>query len=78
VWAGVVLTLLTAAAVYLLLRWARTGRNADVANDAVEHTQTPAVLDVPVPPTVVTSSGAQDDEGEADDDLRRTEVLGDG
>ena len=55
VWAGVVLTVLTAAAVCLLLRWARSGRNAEVADDAVEHTQTPAVVDVPVPPSRVPS-----------------------
>ena len=45
---GAVLATAGAGALYLLLRWARRGRsNEDVADDAVEFTQTTATVDVP-------------------------------
>ena len=50
VWTGAALAAATAGAVALLVRWARHGRNREVAEDAVEFAQTPGVVDVPVPP----------------------------
>ena len=49
---GAVLATAGVGALYLLLRWARRGRsNDDVADDAVEFTQTTATVDVPVTPS---------------------------
>jgi cation:H+ antiporter len=50
---GIALALATVIAVMLLLRWARQGRNAQLAEDATGYTETPAVVDLPVPPTRV-------------------------
>jgi cation:H+ antiporter len=49
-WTGALLLAGTAAALWLLLRWARQGRNQDVASEALEFAETPAVVDVPVAP----------------------------
>jgi cation:H+ antiporter len=45
-----VLTVGAVAAVCLLLWWARRGRNQELAQDATEFAETPATLDVPIPP----------------------------
>jgi cation:H+ antiporter len=38
------------AALWLLVRWARQGRNQELAEDVTEFAEAPAALDVPVPP----------------------------
>jgi cation:H+ antiporter len=48
VWTAVILAAAAAASLVLLVRWARHGRNQDVAQDAVEFTESPAVVDAPV------------------------------
>ena len=50
-WTGAVLAVAAATSLWLLVRWARQGRNQEVAGDATTFTETPAVVDVPVPPT---------------------------
>ncbi len=50
--AGAVLAVAGVAAVIVLLRWAGQGRSTDeIATDATEFAQSPATLDVPVPPS---------------------------
>jgi cation:H+ antiporter len=51
VWSAIGLALATVLALGLLLRWARRGRNTDVADDATEFAEHAAPVDVPVPPT---------------------------
>jgi cation:H+ antiporter len=50
VWTGAVLAVGAVAALWLLLRWAGQGRNAELAQDAVEFTAGPASVDIPVAP----------------------------
>jgi cation:H+ antiporter len=50
VWTGAVLAICMVAALWLLLRWARLGRNAELAEDAAEFTASPGSVDLPVPP----------------------------
>jgi cation:H+ antiporter len=51
--AGIVLILALAGALFLLVRWAGRGRNAEIASEAAEFTAATAVVDVPVPPVRV-------------------------
>jgi cation:H+ antiporter len=53
VWSAVVLAMAAALSLALLVRWARHGRNADVAKEATEFAEHAAVVDVQVPPTRV-------------------------
>jgi len=55
VWTGAVLAVGAVAALWLLLRWAGQGRNAELAEDAVEFTASSASVDVPVPPARLPS-----------------------
>jgi cation:H+ antiporter len=48
-WTGTVLLCAAVGAPFLLIRWARRGHNAELADNAAEFTATPAVVDVPVP-----------------------------
>jgi cation:H+ antiporter len=49
---GAVLAVAGVGAMFLLLRWASQGRgNEEIADDAVEFTQSTAPVDVPVPPS---------------------------
>ena len=50
-WTGVVLALLAAAALGLLIRWARPGRNQAVSEEAQEFTEALATVDIPVAPS---------------------------
>jgi cation:H+ antiporter len=50
-WTGVLLSAATVVALGLLLWWARQGRNVDVAEQATQFTETPAVMDAPVAPS---------------------------
>lgn len=52
-WTGAALGVTAAGALGLLLRWARDGRNAELAVETAEFTAAPAPLDVPVPPARV-------------------------
>jgi cation:H+ antiporter len=53
VWTGAVLGLAMAGVLFLLMRWAGQGRNADLAEATTDFTDSPAVIDVPVPPVRV-------------------------
>ena len=50
IWSAIALTVATVLAVVLLIRWARLGRNDELAEEATEFAETPATVDVPVPP----------------------------
>ncbi len=50
VWTGIALAVAAGTALWLLVRWARQGRNREVAEDATTFSETPAVVDVPVSP----------------------------
>ncbi len=50
IWSAIALTVATVLAVLLLIRWSRLGRNDELAEDATEYAETPATVDVPVPP----------------------------
>lgn len=51
VWTGTVLAVLAAGALWLLVHWARQGRNQDVGEEAQEFTKALATVDVPVAPS---------------------------
>jgi cation:H+ antiporter len=48
-WTGIGLAVVAIGAIGLLLRWARHGRHQEIGEDAMTFTQTPGVLDIPVP-----------------------------
>lgn len=52
-WTGIALGLAMASVLLLLVHWAGQGRNTDLADAATDFTESPAVLDVPVPPVRV-------------------------
>jgi cation:H+ antiporter len=47
-WTAAVLVAAAGAALVLLVRWARQGRNQEVAEDALEFAESPGVIDAPV------------------------------
>jgi cation:H+ antiporter len=47
---AIALAVCAAAALWLLVRWARQGRNQELAQETMEFAETPAPLDVPVAP----------------------------
>ena len=51
VWTAAILTAAAASALVLLVRWARQGRNEQVAEDALEFTESPGIVDAPVAPS---------------------------
>ena len=51
VWTAATLVVAAVAALVLLVRWARQGRNQGVAQDALEFAGSPGVVDAPVAPS---------------------------
>jgi len=55
-WTGLLLAVAALVALWLLLRWAREGRNREVAEAATEFTEASGVLDAPVPASRVPAA----------------------